>query len=225
MRPLIWHDASVAVRACTFYCLYGLQHACWLSLHHTGTSVKGSTIGHPDMPRQVSIFSASWLNCSVRCSTGWLTSWGEAMANVSFLPPDSSPDPYHDPKYFIGGLNAILRYANNSGNVNFYMAFGGTNFGWWQGGLADAVVLAVVVDDCSRPVWLLVLHCQDRPVLATITPGCSSSARSFSLAVIASKQDLAHLAMKPGSASRHSMGDHCACAAGGGSEYKTIITS
>lgn len=68
-------------------------------------------------------------------STGWLTSWGEGMANTSFLPPASShsADPAHDPKYFIGALNAILRYRNNSGNVNFYMAAGGTNFGWWQG--------------------------------------------------------------------------------------------
>ncbi|KAK9787022.1 hypothetical protein WJX73_010761 [Symbiochloris irregularis] len=66
--------------------------------------------------------------------TGWLTSWGEAMANTSFLPLNRSADPTHDLKYFIGSLNAILRYGNNSGSVNFYMAAGGTNCGWWQGG-------------------------------------------------------------------------------------------
>lgn len=62
------------------------------------------------------------------------------MVNTSALPPDPhSHDPKHDPKYLIGSLNAILRYNNHSGNVNFFMAVGGTNFGWWQGGASFLV--------------------------------------------------------------------------------------
>ena len=30
-------------------------------------------------------------------------------------------------------LNEILRFNNNTGNVNLYMAFGGTSFGFWAG--------------------------------------------------------------------------------------------
>jgi beta-galactosidase len=30
-------------------------------------------------------------------------------------------------------LAAVLRYADNTGSVNLYMAFGGTNFGWTAG--------------------------------------------------------------------------------------------
>lgn len=43
------------------------------------------------------------------------------MANVSSLPPAGSADPHHDVKFLIGSLNAILQYANGTGNVNFYM--------------------------------------------------------------------------------------------------------
>ena len=30
-------------------------------------------------------------------------------------------------------LNNILNYANGTGSVNFYMAHGGSNFGYWAG--------------------------------------------------------------------------------------------
>jgi beta-galactosidase len=33
--------------------------------------------------------------------------------------------------------NVILRYGNNTGSFNFYMAHGGTNFGFWQGANAE----------------------------------------------------------------------------------------
>ncbi len=31
------------------------------------------------------------------------------------------------------GLDGILKYNNGSGSLNFYMAHGGTNFGFWAG--------------------------------------------------------------------------------------------
>lgn len=52
--------------------------------------------------------------------TGWLTHWGEPMANTSTAK-------------MISTLEDILRYANGTGSVNLYMAFGGTNFGFWAG--------------------------------------------------------------------------------------------
>lgn len=33
----------------------------------------------------------------------------------------------------LNSLRAILEHANNTGSVNFYMAHGGTNFGYWAG--------------------------------------------------------------------------------------------
>lgn len=33
------------------------------------------------------------------------------------------------------GLDGILKYNNGTGSVNFYMAHGGTNFGFWAGAL------------------------------------------------------------------------------------------
>jgi hypothetical protein len=54
------------------------------------------------------------------CSTGWLTHWGEVMANTSTAP-------------LLTTLNGILEYANGTGSINFYMAHGGTNFGYWAG--------------------------------------------------------------------------------------------
>ena len=111
------------------------------------------------------------------CSTGWLSSWGEAMAYISFQPPSSSPDPYQDPKFFIGALNAILRFANNSGNVNFYMAFGGTNFGWWQGGLATAAAEGRSIPaPCCVAVaglWLRLSHPVAACLMWCFWPGCA----------------------------------------------------
>ena len=53
-------------------------------------------------------------------STGWLTHWGEIMANTSAA-------------QMAAGLDGILKYNNGSGSLNFYMAHGGTNFGFWAG--------------------------------------------------------------------------------------------
>ncbi len=53
-------------------------------------------------------------------STGWLSHWGEVMANTTASLVTAS-------------LRAILEHANSTGSVNFYMAHGGTNFGYWAG--------------------------------------------------------------------------------------------
>jgi hypothetical protein len=55
-------------------------------------------------------------------STGWLSHWGEVMANTTASLVTAS-------------LRAILEHANGTGSVNFYMAHGGTNFGYWAGAL------------------------------------------------------------------------------------------
>jgi len=54
------------------------------------------------------------------CSTGWLSHWGEVMANTSA-------------KFMLQTLDDILSYGNGTGSVNFYMAHGGSNFGYWAG--------------------------------------------------------------------------------------------
>ena len=54
------------------------------------------------------------------CSTGWLTHWGQGMANTSAAQMTDT-------------FNKILRYGNSTGSVNLYMAHGGTNFGFWAG--------------------------------------------------------------------------------------------
>ena len=51
---------------------------------------------------------------------GWLTHWGEAMANTS-----SSAAASH--------LAAVLATADGWGSASLYMAHGGTSFGWWAG--------------------------------------------------------------------------------------------
>ncbi|KAK9790354.1 hypothetical protein WJX73_002613 [Symbiochloris irregularis] len=53
--------------------------------------------------------------------TGWLTHWGEPMANTSAIP-------------LVDTLQQILEYGRGTGSVNFYMAHGGSNWG----GLAGA---------------------------------------------------------------------------------------
>jgi beta-galactosidase len=57
--------------------------------------------------------------------TGWLSHWGEAMANTSSVLLAQDTD-------------VLLRYGNNTGSFNFYMAHGGTNFGFWQGANAES---------------------------------------------------------------------------------------
>ena len=54
------------------------------------------------------------------CSTGWLSHWGEVMANTSA-------------QFVLQTLTDILSYKNGTGSVNFYMAHGGSNFGYWAG--------------------------------------------------------------------------------------------
>lgn len=60
------------------------------------------------------------MSCEWLCSTGWLSHWGEVMANTSA-------------KFMLQTLDDILSYANGTGSVNFYMAHGGSNFGYWAG--------------------------------------------------------------------------------------------
>jgi beta-galactosidase len=55
---------------------------------------------------------------------GWLTHWGEAMANTSSADAASR-------------LDAVLSAANGTGSANLYMAHGGTSFGWWAGANGD----------------------------------------------------------------------------------------
>lgn len=56
--------------------------------------------------------------------TGWLTHYGEKMANTSTstLADDTAK---------------LLQYGNNSGSLNFYMVHGGTNFAFWAGANID----------------------------------------------------------------------------------------
>ncbi|EIE22122.1 hypothetical protein COCSUDRAFT_1093, partial [Coccomyxa subellipsoidea C-169] len=56
--------------------------------------------------------------------TGWLTRWGEKMANTSV-------------DQFLDTLHGVLGFANNTGSVNLYMVHGGTNFGFTAGGSID----------------------------------------------------------------------------------------
>jgi hypothetical protein len=36
-------------------------------------------------------------------------------------------------RFMLQTLSDILSYANGTGSVNFYMAHGGSNFGYWAG--------------------------------------------------------------------------------------------
>ena len=56
----------------------------------------------------------------VACSTGWITHFGEKMANTSAEELTSS-------------LAALLSYANGTGSLNLYMAHGGSNWGFMAG--------------------------------------------------------------------------------------------
>lgn len=62
------------------------------------------------------------MGSDLACSTGWLSHWGEPMANTSL-------------DQFIDTLHGTLGFANNTGSVNLYMAHGGTNFGFTAGAL------------------------------------------------------------------------------------------
>ena len=53
-------------------------------------------------------------------STGWITTWGEKMANTSS-------------EQILKTLNEIVEYGDGTGSVNLYMAHGGSNFGYWAG--------------------------------------------------------------------------------------------
>ncbi|PSC67692.1 Beta-galactosidase 17 [Micractinium conductrix] len=56
--------------------------------------------------------------------SGWLTHWGEPMANTS---TDA----------LLRATQTLLEYANSTGSLSFYMAHGGTNFGFWAGAGID----------------------------------------------------------------------------------------
>jgi beta-galactosidase len=60
--------------------------------------------------------------------TGWLTHYGEKMANTSTctLADDTAQ---------------LLKYGNDSGSLNFYMVHGGTNFAFWAGANVDSIGL------------------------------------------------------------------------------------
>ncbi len=53
--------------------------------------------------------------------TGWLTHWGEVMANTS---AETAAE----------ALQKLLAFGGHTASVNLYMAHGGTNFGFWAGG-------------------------------------------------------------------------------------------
>lgn len=54
------------------------------------------------------------------CSTGWITHFGESMANTSA-------------QDLALGLRSVLQFANGTGSVNLYMAHGGSNWGFYAG--------------------------------------------------------------------------------------------
>ena len=58
------------------------------------------------------------------CSTGWLSHWGERMANTSAaqLAADTAN---------------LLAYGGGNTSLSFYMVHGGTNFGFAQGANID----------------------------------------------------------------------------------------
>ncbi|EIE21208.1 hypothetical protein COCSUDRAFT_57119 [Coccomyxa subellipsoidea C-169] len=58
--------------------------------------------------------------------SGWITRMGEDIQNPDF-------------PLFLQKLDEVLKYNNNTGSVNLYMAHGGTNFGWSIGGQEDPV--------------------------------------------------------------------------------------
>lgn len=82
--------------------------------------------------------------------TGWLTHWGEAMANTSAIALATDTD-------------VLLRWANNSGNLNFYMIHGGTNFGFWAGANveSDGTYMPTITSyDYSSPISEAGDYCQ-----------------------------------------------------------------
>ncbi|KAL4433782.1 hypothetical protein ABPG75_000223 [Micractinium tetrahymenae] len=56
--------------------------------------------------------------------TGWLTHWGETMANTST-------------EVLVKDTQTLLEFANSTGSLSFYMIHGGTNFGFWAGAGLD----------------------------------------------------------------------------------------
>lgn len=72
--------------------------------------------------------------------TGWLTHWGENMANTSAYT-------------LVSWMDRILSYQNNSGSFAFYMAHGGTNFGFWAGAnLGDSYQPHITSYDYDAPL-------------------------------------------------------------------------
>ena len=70
------------------------------------------------------------------CSTGWITHYGEKMANTSA-------------EELASALAAVLHYGNGTGSVNLYMAHGGSNWGFWAGQAAGNLNHAFVCNISS----------------------------------------------------------------------------
>ena len=68
--------------------------------------------------------------------TGWLTHWGESMANTSALQLAQDVDILLQ---YTGSGNGSSSTTRGKGGLNFYMVHGGTNFGLWPGANADQV--------------------------------------------------------------------------------------
>jgi hypothetical protein len=85
-------------------------------------------------------FNAPGLSAGINSEdyTGWLTHWGESMANHS-----SS-----------GFANAMVSLLKNKGSINMYMGFGGTNFGFMSGanGGGNGVSYHITSYDYNSPL-------------------------------------------------------------------------
>jgi hypothetical protein len=108
-------SASMQVRhACHTFTTITITTATTATTTTTTTSCT-ITSSQDDFPSQDAIV------CGLH-STGWLTHWGEAMANTSAVTMAST-------------LRKILAWGHGTGSVSLYMAHGGTNFGYWAGQL------------------------------------------------------------------------------------------
>jgi len=104
-------------------------------------------------------------------STGWLTWWGQSIANSSVWD-------------FLDTFDQILRYNNNMGSVTLYMAAGGTNFAYTAGAALSRARAAARSGGWNHPRWIAcaLTHCVRsnlhasglRRAAAATAPGLSS---------------------------------------------------
>lgn len=80
----------------------------------------------------------------ILCSTGWITHWGEKIANTS---SDKIVKHYKE----------MLEYNGGWGSVNLYVVHGGTNFGWWAGEGLSALIdmTSIHFNVCLGPSTML----------------------------------------------------------------------